>query len=98
MEDQPRGRPGPGPLPAARPGPAATGPGRPRNRDLTARSAVRRFVVACRTPDLRKGLGGLDRPPTAVTRPMVSPASAVPFVWVPAGGVEAAVVGRVVDG
>lgn len=45
-----------------------------------------------------KGLGGLDRPPTAVTRPMASPASAVPFVWVPDGGVEAAVVGRVVDG
>ena len=45
-----------------------------------------------------KGLGGLDRPPTAVTRPMVSPASAVPFEWVSEGGVEAAVVGRVVDG
>ena len=51
MGDQPRGRPGPGPLPAAR-GPAATGPGRPRNRDLTTRSVVPRFVVACRTPDL----------------------------------------------
>ena len=50
------------------------------------------------TPDLRKGLGRLDRPPTAATRPMVSPASAAPFKWVPAGGVEAAVVGRVVDG
>ena len=97
MGNEPRGRPGPGPLPAARPGPAATGPGRPRNRDLTTRSAVPRFVGACRTPDLRKGLGRLDPPPTAVTRPMVSPASAVPFEWV-SEGVEAAVVGRVVDG
>ena len=44
-----------------------------------------------------KGLGRLDRPPTAVTRPMVSPASAVPFEWV-SEGVEAAVVGRVVNG
>ena len=42
--------------------------------------------------------GGFDRPPTAATRPMASPASAVPFEWVLAGGVEAAVVGRVVDG
>ena len=41
---------------------------------------------------------GLDRPPTAVTRPMVSPALAVPFEWVSEGGVEVAVVGRVVDG
>ena len=49
MGNQPRGRPGPRPLPEARgdtsptsrPGPAATGPGRPRNRDLTARSVVR---------------------------------------------------------
>ena len=32
-----------------------------------------------------KGLGGLDRPPTVVTRPMVSPASAVPFEWVSEG-------------
>ena len=44
------------------------------------------------------GLGGLDRPPPAATRPMVSPALAVPYVGVSAGGVEAAVVGRVVDG
>ena len=51
-------------------------------------------VTAADTP-FRWGLG---RPPTAATRPMVSPASAVPFVWVSAGGVEAAVVGRVVDG
>ena len=41
---------------------------------------------------------GLDRPPTAVTRPMVSPALAARFEWVSEGGVEAAVVGRVVDG
>ena len=45
-----------------------------------------------------KGLGRLDPPPTAATRPMASPASAAPFEWVLAGGVEAAVVGRVIDG
>ena len=106
MGDQPRGRPGPGPLPAARgrtqqaarPGPAATGPGRPRNRDLTTRSAVLRFVVACRTPDLRKGSGGSTR------RRQRLPARWSHQPWrfrlcgCRPGGVEAAVVGRVVDG
>ena len=42
--------------------------------------------------------GGLDRPPTTVARPMVSPALAARLECVSEGGVEAAVVGRVVDG
>ena len=65
----------------------------PRRRPPCCKTTRNRYIPSKYSKDPRR----LDPPPTAATRPMVSPALAVPFEWV-SEGVEAAVVGRVING